>query len=289
MNRKAFRLLLAAGLSFLATPNLHAITYYSDYTAVDYSGMTANGGTIIVPMVLTEGNPDDAPFGLSFNITLTVSPITALPGFSDVYNWLPIAESEVSGFYGIGYPDSIYDNLPVSNQNLVPYTINGVPIGENNYDQATLWVNEALSEESFLMNGAFSIAVSALPTTPDGFIFTGGDVRWGRTINSTSDEADTVVYSAMYSRITQFAFFGQTADFEFLAFDSGQGPTAIQNPPLPHVVWRCLCFLRGDSGALHRLPWASSGGKPAGGPEEEPQNPLEICRHPETASLRFRP
>ena len=85
------------------------------------------------------------------------------------------------------------------------------------------------------MNGTFSIHVSSLPSTPDGFTITEAHVRWGRSYAFTSDEDHTVVYSAMYSRIIEFTNFGETADFEFLAFNSGMGTTALPNPTRP--IW----------------------------------------------------
>ncbi len=137
-------------------------TYLSLPENADYSGMTPEGGDVVVPYGLFFGTPPPS-LGTQFDITITVSAITSyVPGVT--YAWTTTGADPSLGVAGLNYPANLLDTLPASNQTTLPLTVGGVTLdpGLN----TRLWMEANFAEGNLEFLGEFTLTISALPSTP---------------------------------------------------------------------------------------------------------------------------
>jgi len=234
-------ILAIACVGYLARPpsaSGQGSTYMSVTEEADYSGMTPAGGTIILPYTLLFG---EAPPGLgeTFNITLTVSPITSyVTGNS--YGWPDLPAAPELFVAGLGYPTNIFENLPAGNSNALPLTAGSTTLVPGSNDR--LWMEANFEEGNFEFLGEFTITlgdISGLPpdyrTTLELNIFSerhlflvDGDVVragiWATPLppleESTTDFANRIVP------------FGTSVTYRFTAFSDGNVVPITSETPM---------------------------------------------------------
>jgi len=194
----------------------------------------ANGGTIVVPMVLTSGDPLPG-IGSSFNVNLTISPFTAYFADPNPYEWrnIPAFNGPLGDpVLGVLYPEQIYEELPASNTNILPEVINGVSWVAN----LAGWYQQALSEGYIQYLGEFTITVGSLPSTPDGYVLNNGQtgilyVNW---YHLNYYEQTLEPNAGFYANVGEFATnFGQAHTFLFTGFNGGNPDALIPPDYLP--------------------------------------------------------
>lgn len=132
--------------------------YVMDPLGADFTGMGANGGTIVVPYNLASGTAV-AGLGNAFNVTFTVSDLTPFTGGND-YTWLnPTQNANGDGIYtntiGTEYDiDSLLNNLPSNNRD--DFNNPGTSLDQ--------WMRDRLADSDLTALGSFTVTTSAAPT-----------------------------------------------------------------------------------------------------------------------------
>ncbi len=211
--------------------------YNINFANVDYSGMNANGGTILLPFELTSG-PALPGVGSSFNITLTVSPITSYV-LGNTYTWPDADQPPFPGYTyaGGGYPDEIYTNPPPSNQNALDMTIG--PITLTDGVNTRIWWEAQIAANNAAFLGAFTLSLSGGPTLPDDYVMTVNELFFGHGYQYffEGDEVYAGVWSTMGPPMndadenfaSRWVNFGDSLTYQFLAVNSTGVPPEISD------------------------------------------------------------
>ncbi len=203
----ALIILLALGRAVYAQSSLYLI----DPQQVDYSGLGPNGGTIILPLVLSAGDPVPG-IGPQFSISVTLSPITALHNPEEVYQWNNT--HPMSGAAGPLYPDNVYTLLPSENLRSLPTTLNGISLE----DDPDGWWQEALEvSEMIVYLGTFSMTVGAFPNVPGYAVDPENTLYAWEPLGNVIVDGDEATRG--YRPFGPLNIdFGQTHEFRFTAF-----------------------------------------------------------------------
>lgn len=240
--------LISASFFFTLSPPSYGqwSVYWEDPVAVDYSGLAPNGGTIIVPMVLVSGDPIPG-IGTEFNVTYTISPFNSEYGANHEWMNSPAPENGQDGpILGGLYPTNLYSDLPESNTNPIPLTINGIDYTGNEYQ----WWQAALSEGYLQYLGSFTVTPGDLPPTPEGYQLVISETGVGYGSWQGASLSDTFVISGFYAEpVTYVTDFGVTTVWNYAAFSATDTPLYpdISNPNLDGSDG---CNLGSDSGAF---------------------------------------
>lgn len=232
-------LLLSAFFGAQERAQAQTSSYLMNTELSDYSGMTANGGTVVVPYEIFSG---DAPPGVgnSFNVTFTVSPITSyIDGNS--YQWNNLVPPPELGLIGGLYPANIFEGLPTSNQNALAVNAGSVVL-DPGYN-SRLWMEDHLLQGNLEFLGEFTVTIGALPTLPPGY-FAPLQINPMSELHSFLIDGSNVLAgvwatpsppleSSNIENGTQLAPFDHTVTYRFTAFSNG--PVLPTGPDL--LMW----------------------------------------------------
>ena len=122
------------------------------------------------------------------------------------------------------YPTNLYSDLPASNTDPLPFTINGIDYTGNEYQ----WWWEAINNEELIQYiGTFTTTLTNLPEPPEGYQFdlinTGAG--YGSWQGTTLSGEETLVTSGFYAIPEQFSSaFDVPTTWYYAAFSATDTP-----------------------------------------------------------------